>query len=144
MLYVLSCILSCLLLLLLTLPSTSVLLHLVESDIAGIVVTYFRHLTSGIEECCRIKVRGDPLQCPCDHFHCYTWPIQTVLEFIWSWLSKMQWRVSRLISVNESVSLLRHQFRQHTTLNVTLLLPHINLRYTVPQPVKKFPAVYEN
>lgn len=144
MLYVLSCILSCLLLLLLTLPSTSVLLHLVESDIAGIVVIYFRHLTAGIEGCCRIKVRGDPLQFPCDLFHCYTWLIPTVLECIWSWLSKMQWRVSRIISVSESVYLLRRQFRQHTTSSVTLLLPHLNLRYTVTQPVKKLPAVYDN
>ena len=56
----------------------------------------------------------------------------------------MQWRVSRTISVSESVSVLRRQFRQHTTLHVTLLLPHINLWYTVPQLVKKFPAVYEN
>jgi hypothetical protein len=39
---------------------------------------------------------------------------------------------------------LRRQFRQHTNLNVTLLLPHINLWYTVPQLVKKFPAVCEN
>lgn len=56
----------------------------------------------------------------------------------------MQWRVSRIISVSESVSVLRRHFRQHTALNVTLLLPHINLWYTVLQLFKKFPAVYEN
>jgi len=120
------------------------LLHFVERDIAGIVVIYFRHLTAGIEGCCRFKVRGDPLQFPCDHFHCYTWLIPNVLERMWSWLSKMHWRFIQIISARESVSLLRPQFRQHTTLNVTLLLPHINLRHTVPQPLRKFPAVYEN
>jgi len=66
--YALSCILSCLLLLLLTLLSTSVLLHLVESDFAGSVVIYYRHLTAGIVVCCRMKVRGDQLQFPCDRF----------------------------------------------------------------------------
>jgi hypothetical protein len=139
--YVLSCILSCLLLLSLTLLSTSVLLHLVESNVAGSVVIYFRHLTAGIERCCRIKVLGYPFQFPCDHFYCYTWLIPTVLECIWSWSSKMQWRVSRLISVSESVSVLRRQFRQHKLkLNSVALVRERTIPTERPPPVGEVSA----